>query len=150
MWRKDEQMRHMTDELQKLLAGALSPEREAEVRAHCRSCEACGQALRESQLTWDLLETDTAPDPERPVWFALRQRRMERPHRMLRLGYAAASVATALVGVILGMQIGGITVAGADDLQTPEYIAEGTLFADETTFEALFSYEEVENGEETR
>lgn len=143
-------MQHMTDELQKLLSGALTPEREAEVREHCRSCEACGQALRESEFTWDLLETDTAPDPARPVWFALRERRMERPRPILRLGYAAASVATALVGVMLGMQLGGITVAGADELQSPDYISEGTLFADDTTFDAIFTLVDGENGEDTR
>lgn len=143
-------MKHMTDEIGKLLSGELDAGRVEMVHRHCRDCEACASALRESTAVWNLLESDTAPDPSRPVWFALRERRRTGPGRLIRLTYATASVAVALVGVMMGLQMGGPAAAGADEFQGPEYFTQGTLFTEDTSLDVSFSLDTVSEGEEYR
>ena len=77
---------------------------------------------------------DEAPDPDRPTYFALRERRLGTSGRLPGLVFAAASTAIALVGVMLGMQIGGVPSTEADDNPLPAYYSQGTLFSESLAF----------------
>jgi anti-sigma factor RsiW len=90
------------------LDGELGPLDADAVRNHCSDCEQCRQVLQELSVVSRALQSLPPAEPVRPVWPAVRDGLERARLPIFRPAFAAATTATALLGVLLGVWIGSI------------------------------------------
>ncbi len=138
---------HVEEKILPCLDGELSPAEAEAVRAHCRTCEACGQAYADMEALVGRLDADRDTAACTPLWPLISERLASRREPIFRLRFSLAAGAAALAGLFAGILL-DTSPSPSPTWQQETWTEVGTLLTEQpnTTLDSIY-LSAIENGE---